>query len=289
MQKNTWTLEQGFKDLWATGSPMQKEWEKLEVLVVAVEEIGRSMAKKASVLRTLPEIHADTTSGRVEMKLAFLETVNTLWNRVLLRTAFKVHDALDLLFHSINSANAYGCAIASRSIIEHVALLSYFVKGVPWEDGRPVQNDELIEFTKHLFTLTQGSTFDWDKFLEGRVSVRDLVKSGSWKRPHDERIPQIATLVEVLDQELAPQQGHATLRFVYSALCDVIHPSWGGDFIYAPRIYREIKPERAFDDHFKRIATLFCLPIVAVVVRFGQLGEFMLDNEPKMVAIAGKE
>jgi hypothetical protein len=282
------SLDARFKALWADGSAVQKEWKKLETLYSVIQDTSHSLATRASALRTLPEIDADIQTGNAEMGHLFLETLIVSWNRILLRTFLKVHDSLELMFSSINTANAYGCAIAARSIIEHVALLEYFAKRVPWKNGRVIRHEKMVEFTKHLFNLTQGSTFDWDKFLTGGVSVRQLVRSDNWKRPTNERIPHITTLVEALDEEMAPQQGEGSegyLRFIYSALCDVVHPSWGGDFIYAPRIYREMKIERAFDDHFKKVATLFCLPTVGVVLRLGQLIQFMLDNEPRMLGV----
>jgi hypothetical protein len=288
MGNNDETLDRKFKALWDDTSPMTKEWEKLETLNAAIKEISRNLAIRALGLRTLPEINADMQPGEVEMGQLFLETLIVLWNRVMLRTSLKVHDALELMFRSINSANAYGCAIAARSIIEHVALLQFVAKEIPWLEGRVIKHEEMVDFTKRLFNLTQGSTFDWDKILAGAVSVRQILASNCWKRPGSDRIPQIATLVETLDAEMSLEQGEDAeghLRFVYSALCDVIHPSWGGDFIYAPQIYREIKLERAFDEHFKRIATLFCLPVVAVVRRLGKLVQLMIHNEPRILGI----
>jgi hypothetical protein len=66
-------------------------------------------------------------------------------------------------------------------------------------------------------------------------------------------------------------------------MSDVVHPSWGGDFIYAPQIHRHIKLERAFDEHFKKIATLFCLPTFGVAHHLLKLVMFMRDNEPRML------
>ena len=166
--------------------------------------------------------------------------------------------------------------------------MQYFVNQVPWQKNGLVAHDVMVKFSNEFVKLSQGSTFDWDKFLYGNLGLRAIIASKEWKRPKNEKLPHITSLVELLDKELSPLQGkdaEGSLNFLYSALCDVVHPSWGGDFIYAPQIYRDMKSDRKFDDHFKRIATLFCLPILGVVAHYGKLVEFMMDYEPRILAI----
>ena len=62
-------------------------------------------------------------------------------------------------------------------------------------------------------------------------------------------------------------------------MSDVVPPSWGGDFICAPQIYRHIKVERAFDEHFKSIATLFCLSTFAVAHHLVKLVLAIMDGD----------
>jgi len=236
----------------------------------------------------MPDIEAAMRDQTDEMGQLFLETLFVLWNRLLLRTCLKTLDSLELMFFSMNTANAYGCAIAARSVIEHVALLQSFADEVPWRDSPTIQHAAMVEFTKRLFIFAQGSTFDWDKLLSGQMGLRDLITSKSWKRPGDERIPKIAALVEALDRKMALPEGsgpEGQIQFLYSCMSDVVHPSWGGDFIYAPQIYRHIKLERAFDEHFNRVATLFCLPTFSVAHHLVKLVLAMKDSEPRMLAI----
>ncbi len=292
MQQEHNTLCDDFKALWDETSPMRTEWKNLETLFYAVKEISYNLALRATEIRTIVDIDRDMQTGQKQMGQLLIETLFVQWNRVMLRACLKVSDALELMFFSINMANAYGCALSARSIIEHVALLQYLTKKVPWQKNKVFDQKALTEFTKLLFSLTQGSTFDWDKLLSGNLSVRGILASKTWKRPHSERIPHMAELVEVLDKELSPLQGNDAeghIQFLYSALCDVVHPSWGGDFIYAPKIYRDIKVHRAYDDHFKRIAIFFCLPMVIIVKHFGELIKFMMDNEPRMLATMKNE
>lgn len=286
MENKSRILSEEFKLLWERNSPMYLEWGKLETLYQAIEGMTESQAQKVSAFRTPGEISQDIKDGKYKTDGLVLETIFVLWNRLLLRSCLKIRDSLDLLFISINTVNAYGCALASRSIIEHVALVQFFVKQVPWQTSSYIEVSVATKFSKELVNLTQGSTFDWDKLLYGNLDLRKLLASKDWKRPNNQRIPSIKSLVEALDKELSPLQGkdaEGHLHFIYSALCDVIHPSWGGDFIYAPQIYRDIKSERVFDEHFKRISTLFCLPVINVVLHFAKLAEFMVNNEPQML------
>jgi hypothetical protein len=164
-------------------------------------------------------------------------------------------------------------------------ILQYFINIVPWRDSPLVTNEKLTEFIKQFHNLLYGSSFDWDKLLEGGVSVRKLIATGEWKRPGKEKIPHFTKLVKTLDKEMSTHnrnEPEGRILFFYSALCDVVHPSWGGDFIYAPRIYRDVKAEQVHDEHFKKVATLFCLPIGEIIRHLGNLIEFMLDNEPRV-------
>lgn len=286
-------LSDQFKSLWDDTSKMRAEWDKFEVIHWAVTEIAHSLAKKVSSLRNLSEIDRDLASGMPMNDKYWLEILVVGWNRFLLRNCLKVRDSLELLFHSINIANAYGTALSTRSILEHVAIIQYFVRIIPWQDNRFVPHDKMIQFAKQFVNLTQGSTFDWDKLLYGKGGVRAVIASKQWKRPNNDRLPALSRLVEILDDEMFRRQKTnyepGLLQLVYSALCDVVHPSWGGDFIYAPEIHRDMKEERLFDQHFKKVASLFCIPLPAVVQHFAELVETMLNSQPLMMGTLAEQ
>jgi hypothetical protein len=280
------SFSEDFKTLWEKDSPIYKEWEKLEMLYSVLENITHNLALRFTEFRNITEIEKDMNTGKHPMENLFLETLLFWWNRILLRSCLKVRDALQLLFYSSNTANSYGCALAARSIIEHVALLQFLAQAIPWKNTQRVEKQALIEFTKRIYNLTQGSTFDWDKLLSGKLSIRKLLATKSWKRPKNERIPHISDLVDALDKEISSHQSpdaEGRIQFLYSALCDVVHPSWGGDFVYAPQMYRIMKAEQIFDEHFKKTATLFCLPMIEVVKYFVELIEIMINNEPRII------
>ena len=176
-----------FKSMWEPGSKEIILWAALEILYAGLEERSLRLRNKVSSFRPVAEIEASMLDKSAPMEELYIEGVNFLWNRFLLRTDLKVRDALKLLFYSANTSNAYGCSLASRAILEHVALLHYFSQKVPWRKSRRVTNDELTAFTKELVHLTLGSRIDWDKLYSGKV--REMVATGEWDRPQEERLP----------------------------------------------------------------------------------------------------
>lgn len=288
MEDKRYPLSEQFKGLWDETSKMKAEWDKFEVIHWAVAEIADNLAKKVSGLRNPVEIDRDLESGILMHDKMALEIIVIGWNRFLLRNCLKVRDSLELLFGSINTANSYGVALSTRSILEHVSMVQYFVRIIPWQNNQFMPHVKMVDFAKQFVNLTQGSTFDWDKLLYGKGGVRAIIASGRWKRPNKERLPALSKLVEILDNEMFRRQKTncepGLLQLVYSALCDVVHPSWGGDFIYAPEIHRDMKGERLFDPHFKKIASLFCIPLPAVVQHFAELVEVMLNSQPLIMA-----
>lgn len=73
------------------------------------------------------------------------------------------------------------------------------------------------------------------------------------------------------------------MRFYYGVLCDVVHPSWGGDFPYSPRMSFVVSGEPEFNQHFKLCATMFCLPVVELLRHLFELTEIMEGEELRLV------
>lgn len=214
------------------------------------------------------------------MEQLYVELTNQLWNKLLLRTHLKVRDALQLLIHSANSANAYGCALTARAILEHVALLQHFWDKVPWRKSRIISKDEVGKFTNQMMNLTLGSRMDWQNLFSG--SFKEILASGQWERPEKDRIPHMAEIVKSIDDALFSTGRSSVKRqwhFFYGLLCDVVHPSWGGDFVYSPRMSFVVNPEPEFNSQFKLSATMFCLPVVELVKHLLQQAEVMAGEE----------
>jgi len=244
---------------------------------------AQAMALQA---KSLQQLEDEIKAQFRPMEAMYVDWVNLLWARIILRTQLKVRDSLALLFPACNTANAYGAALASRAILEHVALLQYFACRMPWRNNALVKKNDLIQFTKDLQRLAFGSRFNWDELLSGTRSLRCLLNSGSWSRPADERIPSLGDLVGALDDELlrlGRLAAKGQMQFSYSVLCDVVHPSWGGDFAYSPAMYREMNATGKLDAHFKLLITLFCLPIVEVVKHLIQLCEELAKEEVRIL------
>jgi hypothetical protein len=278
--------------MWDVSDPMQEQWSRFELSCSILNEVGQNMATRLEQLDHLPGIDDQLQGMNPDMNTQFLKTILFLWNRTQVRTLLKVQDSLEILLSSMNSSNAYGCAISSRGIIEHVALLQFLAKDVPWAESQTVLKEDLIAYTKKLFLLSQGSTFDWDRLFSGEDSIRDIITSGEWRRPRKERIPRISEMVEALDDEMTTNSIGSVRKqtmFLYCCMSDVLHPSWGGDFLYADSMHRHYKESQTFDAHFKRVVTLFCLPVHSVTTHLAKLIGWMADNEPKLFGSYGLE
>jgi hypothetical protein len=285
MDKTSTMLSDDFKALWDADSPVRQLWGALEVFPTALANMAAVQAT-ALQAKSLQQLEDEIKAKSRPMDAIYVDWVNVLWARVVLRTQLKVRDSLTLLFHACNTANAYGTALASRGILEHVALLQYFARRVPWRANALVKKDDLIQFTRDFQRLAFGSRFNWDELLSEAGSLRRLLNSGSWSRPAEERIPALGDLIGALDDELH-QRGRLAakgqIQFSYSVLCDVVHPSWGGDFAYSPAMYREMSTTGKLDSHFKLLVSLFCLPIVDVVRHLIELCEELAKDRIRVV------
>lgn len=252
----------------------------LENLYIGLNSTAEKLSIEISQMGTFSEIEVDTLNGSRSMEEIYVEWTNLLWKRIILRTQLKVLDALKLLFYSCNTRNLYGCAITSRSILEHVALLQYLADKVPWKDNREIPKDDMIRFTKQLYILAFGSRFRWDDILKKPVNLRQLISMGNWNRHKSERIPDIHILINSIDEELSKHDRtiEGQIKFLYTILCDVVHPSWGGDFAYDPKMYGKLSIQ-VDENQFKLGATLFCLPIVEITAQLIRICEDLKNYE----------
>ena len=271
--------------MWNTNDPMQDQWSRFELSCSILKEVGKNMITHLEQMDHLPEINAQLAGKNPDMNAQFLKMLLFLWNRVQVRTFLKVRDSLEILFTSMNLSNAYGCVISARGIIEHVALLQLLTKEVPWTKSWKTSKDDLIAYTKKLLSLTQGSTFDWDKLLDDKNSIKEIIASKDWRRPRKDRISKISEMVEALDNEMSIDSTGFVKKqivFLYCCMSDILHPSWGSDFLYADSMHRHYQENQPFDAHFKRSVTLFCLPVHSVTTHFAKLIGWMADNEPRI-------
>ena len=282
-------LSSEFYSMWMDDPNLQAEWDIFEKLCWVVKEATQNRLKTLSSSKNLIDIVEEVFKNNKETSFKdFYDAVIIMWNRILLRTCLKLQDSLEIMIYSCNTANAYGSALAARSIIEHTALLNYLVQSVPWRTSKDIlqQPEKMFDFLILLNNLAQGSTFDWSKLLSISKpgSLKKIVESGEWKRPKAEQIPHISALVKSLDKELSSHMNkrdeEGYIQFTYSALCDVVHPSWGSDFIYAAHMHDNMKISKDFDNHFKGVMFIFGLTTIDVLRYFVVLIDFMVKNEP---------
>jgi hypothetical protein len=276
-----------FKAMWEENSKVLLLWDALEDLCLGLNDRSQQLAGRQASFRTPHERSQAFDSKSEPMEKLYIEVSNQLWNKLLLRTHLKVRDSMHIMFQSANTANAYGCALAVRSVLEHVALLQYFWDKVPWRTSRVVTADKLAAFSKELVTLVLGSNLDWSKLTGGLL--REMLASGQWKRPGKERLPPITTLIVALDDALMEAeriQAKGQMLFIYGILCDVVHPSWGGDFVYSTKMEFSVDSEPQFNDSFRVASIMFCLPVVELVRHFYHLTDELQGQTLRVVTMS---
>lgn len=92
----------------------------------------------------------------------------------------------------------------------------------------------------------------------------------------------LGPLIDSLDKSLFTSgrlNNKGELRFVYGILCDVVHPSWGGDFIYPAQTSSNEFDEMGGHNRFRLTAVMFCLPVVELVKHQFQLTQSLEGDE----------
>ncbi len=253
-----------FLDLWEEDSPMRQRWSQLEELSNDFDNQIIDVLTIQNRSRTQREINLDIknamTTAESNYRL-FMESTNIMLNRILLRSMLKIRDSNELFFNSCDNANAYGCCLAQRSIIEHLGLLQYLYEKISWKDNIFRTKEIKKYFTEVLDPLYLGSKFNWDKLNTETSSLRDPeIKLHEWVRSKTYRLPRSSDLVNSLDFNCSKlnitQKG--SIKLMYTILSDILHPSTGGDFIYAEDMYGRLNFQNEFNLTFKRFITLTC-------------------------------
>jgi hypothetical protein len=253
-----------FKDLWKESPEKQILLNCLEEFYVGLTEMVKVDSSRQDELRDISEINKDiqkilqNKQNKNHLNNELIpELVNFFFNRITIRTQLKIIKSLQLLFYSCNTANSYGSVLASRSIVENVAAYQYLISSIPWKNDQYVKMEVSKQFLKKLYLLGFGSRFNWDMLHSDFKSIRESFDSGKikWDRPRDRQIPEISELNKNLDQVLAKNNRikPGQIRFIYTILSDIIHPSAGGDFIFAPDMFKKLVVNRQLDENLKNI------------------------------------
>ena len=275
MESERTRFNSGVKALWgASGSEhLGPAWNRLESLYGEVEELATRGALEIEAGRNMSTIEKELAAGERPKGELVAEGIELLWRQTIVRTELKVRDSLQVLFFSCNTRNLYGVVLASRAVLEHVAILQYVFDEIPWKTSAATMA-EGVAYMRKLQTIIVGSRFRWSELFKG--NVRQLMSSPELKRPARESLPAITPLVERLEKALAASErsesGKTGVRMqagelvvLYAMLSDVVHPGWGGEFIYGPRMSGVVGHGALGGEEFKLTMLLFCLPVVGIV------------------------
>ncbi len=268
--------------LWPEGS-------QYHVVLTQIEDVlpfaRRLSGRTREVLAGLPSF-AELESAIIRRKGDADEVaailVACLWNRLLGRALLKCEDAIRLLIFSTNRRNLYGTALATRTIIEHVGLMTHLSDRSASFSGRELSDAEFTEFMHEMYRLAMGSNVDWEALFSGKTPVRTLIQQNLWKRPKDERLPQLNALVQALDAAMGTRPGYEPgfILLMYGILSDLLHPSWGGDFMYLHLLSSQYAKLVDANTHFCRVLTVAALPISGVLLYAIQLADNLVRWRP---------
>lgn len=252
-----------FKNLWNDEPGKKISLNNLEELYSGLIEMVQIFSSKQSQLRDISEINKDFQKLVKEKRNNDLydelvpEMINFFFNRITIRAQLKVIESLQLLFYSCNTANSYGCVLATRSILENVAAYQYLISSIPWKKNPYVKKDVAKQFLNTLYLLGFGSRFNWDLLHSDPKKIKDSFGTGTypWNRPKNRRIPEISVFCKNLDHVLAEDNRikAGQITFIYTILSDIIHPSAGGDFIYASDMFKKLEVNQKKGENFKRL------------------------------------
>lgn len=257
-----------FLDMWEKESPLRKRWLIFEESCDEIDNYVIEAMLIQNRMRTISEVNGDIKNKEYKKdpniaNRLFSEYTNHILNRTLLRSLLKIRDSNEIFFTSCNSANSYGCSLAQRSIIEHLGLMQYLLNNISWKDSHFIENKGIKNYyTKTLYPLYFGSTFNWDKLLKERSSLMDKseINIKDWKRQKQVRLPLSSELVDCLDVRFSElnisKKGFVNL--IYKILSDILHPSTGGDFIYSEDLYGRLTVTKEFNSMFRRFISITC-------------------------------
>ena len=105
----------------------------------------------SEINKDLPKIFKDKKEKYAIYSKLVPEWVNFFINRITIRTQLKIIESLQLLFYSCNTANSYGCVLATRSILENVAAYEYLISSIPWKNNPNIELEGAKKFLDKLY------------------------------------------------------------------------------------------------------------------------------------------
>ena len=143
------------------------------------------------------------------------------------------------LIEGLNAGNFFIYGLIGRSLIEHTAILRYYVtsKTIPLaeaaaEDGI-ITEEEWQDILQCLNKHLTGHRFDWKNFLGDYFQQEEIDDS----HPHDFKQEQQINVITCLEKWMKQKPEIANL---YSLFCDLVHPNLGSNLLIARIVDRKI-------------------------------------------------
>jgi hypothetical protein len=169
------------------------------------------------------------------------------FNRLLyLRAAELLPDAV----RALNDSRIVSFALATRGLLETAAVANFHAERLVLEEGATTLPGD---YTDRLRAAVFAGRFDWRRLLTDPTNVQPLIDAydadPGAQEPAD-AATNIVTIVDRLARRLREtiSRARGTVRFHYSMLSDICHPSAGSNLVYFagadPRLRAELVPQR---------------------------------------------
>ena len=148
----------------------------------------------------------------------------------------KYHLLCQSLIQALNSENFFLYGMIGRSLIEHTAILRYYVTGkmLPLVNEalsqEKVADSKIQELIVLLDRHLTGERFDWDSFLADYFDELEQPQRGELLKE-----PQVNVLT-CLQKWMKEEPAIANL---YELFCDLVHPNLGSTLLFSRLIVKQ--------------------------------------------------
>jgi hypothetical protein len=164
-----------------------------------------------------------------------IEFFNNLTEMIWAAYVSKSSLLLQGLIEAVNSKNFMIYSLIARSLIEHTAILRYYLREeigprlkVPVERGT-VTAKEIHELCEILYKHLKGGSFDWISFFTG--DIKTLIQEAQTSVRKLQLPESIPKQVRVGDCISGWQKEQPEIKVLYSCLCDLVHPNMGTNLL----------------------------------------------------------
>ncbi|MBC2683852.1 hypothetical protein HAU06_06680 [Bacillus toyonensis] len=191
-----------------------------------IEDVYNSfiqMPEKEEV-RFFAEISIEGVYDSEKLKEAAFKMIYEIYSRtkfLFYTHIYKTIKLIEALRSMYNEKNYLGWGAIGRSVIEHSAVFFYFVEKLKKENigGTTFTISQLKKVENLLIKYTNGTSFDWDKLLDGEFENIQLKY-----QPEDKNHKPVH--VHDAIRKLAKRSLlFKDLEIMYSAFCDIVHPN----------------------------------------------------------------